>query len=162
MNFNDTITDLYSHNLWANLKLLAVCAALTEAQLDSKIIGAYGSIRETFEHITFGELGYLARISTGTRYIRAENAPPLTMAEMQASLEKTGTGFIEWAPKVQATDTVQIDWDGTPRDLPKTVLLTQVINHATEHRAQIMVMLTQLGIEPPELDSWAYFDERTK
>jgi uncharacterized damage-inducible protein DinB len=34
-----------------------------------------------------------------------------------------------------------------------------VINHATEHRAQIMVMLTQLGIQPPELDGWAYFDE---
>jgi uncharacterized damage-inducible protein DinB len=33
-----------------------------------------------------------------------------------------------------------------------------VINHATEHRAQIMAILTQLGITPPELDSWSYFD----
>jgi uncharacterized damage-inducible protein DinB len=61
---------------------------------------------------------------------------------------------------VQASDAVEIDWDGTLRDVPKTVLLTQAVNHATEHRAQIMAILTQLGIEPPELDGWSYFDQR--
>jgi uncharacterized damage-inducible protein DinB len=63
---------------------------------------------------------------------------------------------------VQATDTVQLDWDGTLREVPKTVILAQVINHATEHRAQIMAMMTQIGVEPPELSSWLYFDEREK
>jgi uncharacterized damage-inducible protein DinB len=43
--------------------------------------------------------------------------------------------------------------------VPKTILLTQAINHATEHRAQIMAILTQLGIQPPDLDGWSYFDE---
>jgi uncharacterized damage-inducible protein DinB len=52
-----------------------------------------------------------------------------------------------------------VDWDGSPRDVPKTILLTQAINHATEHRAQIMVSMTQLGIQPPDLDGWQYFDE---
>jgi uncharacterized damage-inducible protein DinB len=54
---------------------------------------------------------------------------------------------------------VQIDWDGTPRDVPKSISLTQAINHATERRAQIMATLTQLGIEPPDLRGWSYFDE---
>ena len=78
---------------------------------------------------------------------------------MVESVRTTGAGLIEWAPKVQAGDTVQVDWDGTPRDVPKTIILTQAINHATEHRAQIMAILTQLGIQPPELDGWSYFDE---
>ena len=60
---------------------------------------------------------------------------------------------------MQAGDTVEIDWDGVLRDVPKTILLPQAINHATEHRAQIMAILPQLGIQPPELDSWSYFDE---
>ncbi len=81
---------------------------------------------------------------------------------MTESSHSTGSGLIEWAPKVQASDTVQIDWDGTLRDVPKTIILTQVINHATEHRAQIMVIMTQLGIEPPNLDSWSYFNELEK
>jgi uncharacterized damage-inducible protein DinB len=61
---------------------------------------------------------------------------------------------------VQPGDAVQIDWDGTPRDLPKAILLTQAINHATEHRAQVMAILTQIGIQPPDLDGWSYFDQQ--
>lgn len=83
----------------------------------------------------------------------------MTIAEMIESMRSTGLGLIEWAGKVQADDTVQLDWDGTPRDVPKTIILTQVINHATEHREQVKVILTQLGIEPPDLQSWSYFDE---
>ncbi len=162
MKPTDTLTTLFSHNLWANLRLLEQCAALSREQLDATMSGAYGSIRDTLQHIVTSEQSYFSRISTGQRHRRSEDAPPLTIAEMTESVRTTGAGLIEWAPKVQADDTVPIDWDGTPRDVPKTIILTQVINHATEHRAQIMAILTQLGIQPPELDSWAYFDEREK
>ena len=83
----------------------------------------------------------------------------MTVAEMTDSLRASGSGLIEWAPKVRPDETVQVDWEGTPRDVPKTVILTQAIDHATEHRAQVMAILTQLGIQPPELDGWNYFDE---
>ena len=111
------------------------------------------------QHIVTAEQSYFSRISTGQRFDRPEDAPPLTIAEMVESARTTGFGLAEWAPKVQADDTVQLDWEGTPRDVPKTIILAQVINHATEHRAQIMAILTQLGIEPPDLQSWSYFDE---
>jgi uncharacterized damage-inducible protein DinB len=162
MKPTDTLTTLFSHNLWANLRLLERCAVLSSEQLDATMSGAYGSIRDTLQHIVTSEQSYFSRISTGQRRPRSAEAPLLTIAEMTKSVRATGAGLIEWAPKVQADDTVQLDWDGTPREVPKTVILTQVINHATEHRAQIMAILTQLGIQPPELDSWTYFDEREK
>jgi uncharacterized damage-inducible protein DinB len=156
----DSLTTLFSHNLWANLRLLECCAALSSEQLDATISGTYGSIQDTLEHIVTAERFYYSRISTGQRYRRPENAPPLTFAEMTESIHASGAGFIEWAPKILPNDTVPIDWDGTMRDVPKTILLTQAINHATEHRAQVMAILTQLGIEPPELDGWTFFAER--
>jgi uncharacterized damage-inducible protein DinB len=162
MKPTDTLTTLFSHHLWANLRLLERCAELTPEQRDATAIGAYGSIHDTLQHIVTSEQSYFSRISTGKRYDRPEDALPMTITEMVDSVRTTGSGLIEWAPKVQAGDTVQIDWDGTPRDVPKSIILTQVINHATEHRAQIMVMLTQLGIEPPDLQSWSYFDELEK
>ena len=155
----DILTTHFSHNLWANLRLLERCAELTREQLDATISGTYGSIHDTLQHIVEAEQSYFSRISTGQPRQRSENAPPMTIAEMMESVRATGAGFIEWAPKVGADDTVQVNWEGTPRDVPKTVILTQVINHATEHRAQIMAILTQLGIESPELDSWTYFNE---
>ena len=44
MKPTDTLTTLFSHNLWANLRLLERCAALTSEQLDATISGAFGSI----------------------------------------------------------------------------------------------------------------------
>jgi uncharacterized damage-inducible protein DinB len=159
MNPSDTLTTLFCHNLWANTRILERCAGLTDEQLDATIVGAYGSIRDTLQHITTAERSYIARISTGRPYRRPEGAPPLTVAEMTESVRTSGAGLIEWASQVQAGDTVQIDRDGAPRDVPKTILLTQAINHATEHRAQIMAILTQLGIQPPNLDGWSYYAE---
>jgi uncharacterized damage-inducible protein DinB len=160
MKPTDTLTTLFSHNLWANLRLLERCEALSSEQLGASISGTYGSIRDTLQHIVTAEQSYFSRISTGQRYNRTEDAPALTLAEMVESARTTGSGLIEWAPTVEADDTVQIDWDGTRRDVSKTILLTQAINHATEHRAQIMAIMTQLGIQPPNLDGWTYFDER--
>jgi uncharacterized damage-inducible protein DinB len=158
----DTLTTLFRHNLWANLRLLEQCAGLSAEQLDATIHGSFGSIRDTLEHIVTSEQSYFSRISTGQPRRHAEGAPPLTMAEMLESARTTGLGLIEWAPKVQADDTLQLDWEGTPRDVPKAIILTQVINHATEHRAQVMAIMTQLGIEPPDLQGWAYFDDWEK
>jgi uncharacterized damage-inducible protein DinB len=84
----------------------------------------------------------------------------MTMDEMKESLNNSGSGLIEWAVKAKADDSVQVDWEGAPRAVPKTILLTQAINHASEHRAQVMAILTQLGIEPPALDGWTYFGQQ--
>lgn len=159
MTQNDTLTTLFSHHLWANLRLFEQCAALTSEQLDATILGAFSSIRETLEHIVRAEQNYFSRISTGQPFQRPDNPPPMTLVEMIESLRTTGAGLVEWASKIQAGDTVQVNWEGTPRDVPKTILLTQVINHATEHREQVKTIMTQLGIEPPDLQAWTYFDE---
>lgn len=158
MNPTDTLTTLFGHNRWANERLIDLCARLSDEQLDATLLGTLGSIRDTLQHIVSAERSYLSRISTGRPYRRPADAPPLTLAEMLEWTRASGAGLIEWAPQVQPGDVVEIDWDGVLRDVPKAILLTQAINHATEHRAQVMTILTQLGIEPPELDSWAYFD----
>jgi uncharacterized damage-inducible protein DinB len=159
MEPTDTLTTLFSHHLWANLRLFERCTELTNEQLDTSISSAFGSIRDTLQHIVGSEQSYFSRISTGQPHRYPQDAPPLTIAELMELVRTTGLGLIEWAPKVQAGDTVELDWDGTPREVPKTIILTQVINHATEHRAQIMAIMTQLGIQSPDLQSWAYFDE---
>jgi len=162
MKTSDTLTTIFKHNLWANLRLLESCQALSDEQFDTTLTGTYGSIRDTLQHLVLAEKGYDTRISSGQRYHHPKDAAPMTLLEMKASIQETGIGLIEWSQKVQADDKVPIDWDGTQREVPKTILLNQAINHATEHRAQIMVIMTQLGVEPPSLDSWTYYDELDK
>jgi uncharacterized damage-inducible protein DinB len=153
----ETIATLFRHNAWANASLFAVCAGLTEEQLGSKITGTYGSIRETLQHIVTSERSYLQRITTGKPYRRPEGSPPLPMSEMQTSIRASGEGLVVAAPLVQAQDRVEVLWEGVPNSIPCAILLTQAINHATEHRAQITATLTQIGVTPPDIDGWTYF-----
>jgi uncharacterized damage-inducible protein DinB len=162
IDMDTTLTTLYRHNLWANQELFALCATLPDEQLDATIIGTFGTIRETLTHIATAERGYLSRIRTGLRYTEPEGTPPLSLAEIVALISQTGQAMIEAVPTITPDATVEINWDGEMRMVPKTVIAAQVINHATEHRAQIMAILTQLGIEPPELDAWMYHEMRSR
>jgi uncharacterized damage-inducible protein DinB len=42
---------------------------------------------------------------------------------------------------------------------PLASLLIQAINHATEHRTHVSTVLTQLGLEPPDLTGWGYMED---
>ena len=153
-----TIDTLFRHNLWANTCLFELCAELSQDQLDASIVGTFGSIGDTLHHIAGAEYSYWYRVTSGQSYRRPAEASPQTMAELLESIRISGEGLIEVAPKVEAQETVEVNWEGTSRAIPCTIILTQAINHATEHRAQIMATLTQLGVQPPDLDSWSYFD----
>jgi uncharacterized damage-inducible protein DinB len=156
---DETITTLFRHNLWANARLFEVCARLSAEQLNAQIVGTYGSIRDTLQHTVNAERSYLHRLRTGQPYRPPADAPPLTLSELQESIRLSGEGLVAIASTITAQDRVTVKWDdGTSRSLPCAILLTQAINHATEHRAQIMATLTHIGLEPPELDGWSYFD----
>ncbi|MCB0043917.1 MAG: DinB family protein [Caldilineaceae bacterium] len=157
MAADDALTTLFRHNLWANLRLLDACAGLTDEQLDATLVGTFGSIRSTLQHITLSERSYFTRISTGRPYSASRDQAP-SIAEMAEMLRASGAGLIEWAPTVQPDDVVAVNWDGEMINVPKSVILTQTINHATEHRAQVAAILTRLGIEPPDMSGWHFFD----
>ncbi|MCB0031427.1 MAG: hypothetical protein KDE28_26135, partial [Anaerolineales bacterium] len=57
-------------------------------------------------------------------------------------------------------ETVTVNWLGTPREVPKSIIMAQVLDHAIEHRTQIQTILTQLGLESPDLQPWVFFDEQ--
>ena len=150
---------LYRHNLWANLSLMEVCKSLSEEQLERSAVGGCGTIIDTLRHIADSEESYIYRIKTGDPLVRPSNAQPKSLAQMEDSFRNSGAGLIDWAAKVGATDRVELTWITAEKvHVPKAIILTQAINHATEHRAQIMMILTQLGIEPPDLSSWHYFE----
>jgi uncharacterized damage-inducible protein DinB len=97
-------------------------------------------------------------VSTGE--LQEDPSEPATIAEMIEMAGNSGSGLVEWAPKVKAEDiTIEVNADGTRWEVPTTIILTQVINHATEHRAQVMATMTQAGVQPPDLQAWRYLDE---
>jgi uncharacterized damage-inducible protein DinB len=46
----------------------------------------------------------------------------------------------------------------SPTPLLKELTTFPGLDHAIDHRSQISTLLSQLNIEPPDLDAWAYND----
>lgn len=153
---------LFRHNLWANLRLIATCAALDADQLAATAAGTYGSIFDTLHHIVRAEQNYLRQLTGREPAVRLRREQAPAIAAIREAARLSGEGLIAYAGVVTSADVGYGDDDEDENlvwPIPAGFLLTQVINHATEHRAQVMTVLTQLGSEPPDLSGWKYLDE---
>jgi uncharacterized damage-inducible protein DinB len=54
--------------------------------------------------------------------------------------------------------------DGSETHAPLGIRLAQALHHGTDHRSQVCTALTNIGIEPPQIDVWDYgmAHERTR
>src|SRR5687768_5268784 len=153
------ITDLFRHNTWANLKLLDACRNLGDEHFEANIPGTFGSIRDTLLHIVGAEVSYVQRVNG-----RLPGEPPEpgtfpSIDTLKHDVQWSGEELLQLALGATSTGVVEQTRRGTNVKYPLVSLMTQVINHATEHRAQIATILTQQGIEPPDMSGWAYMDE---
>ena len=152
------LVTIFRHNLWANRGLIDACAALDEAQLAATAIGTYGTIYDTLNHLVRAEQGYLYLLTgdSPVARMRREDRPDLATLRENARLYDEGLMAVA-AGVTPSAMAHSVEEDGQWA-LPAGVVLTQAINHATEHRAHIMTILTQIGVKSPELDGWAFGD----
>ncbi len=151
------LTRLLEHHNWANLRLLEACEALSDAQLDAAPPSAtHGTIRATLRHLVTSEEDYVSMLTTGDHPPERE-AP--TLAELRQSLNETGGALIACARGATDRALEPVDLSDGYRVAP-WVIVTQAVNHATEHREQIKSLLSALGIEPPRIDGWRYGREQ--
>lgn len=158
---NTALAELFRHNKWANICLLDLCAGRDDAVLNASVPGTFGSVRETLQHIVRGEENYVHRLRTGQpRPSASPTDGPPSIEELRERAQRSGDGLIEVAERFQPGEVYQIEWDnGEVQGVPAVVLLVQAINHATEHRSQVLTALTQQGIAVPELSGWGYFED---
>ena len=153
------LTTLFGHNAWANLKLLDFCEHLSDEQLDATAIGCFGSIRDTLQHIVGAEVSYVERV-TG-------KLPPKPLSPGQVPGFEMLKDAARWASDELLHLALSARIDTSVRQRPPrqlieyklASLMVQAITHSTEHRTQISAIITQLGLEPPDMSGWKYMEE---
>lgn len=70
-----------------------------------------------------------------------------------------GEELLQAALSAQAETLVREDFPQARLEYRLASLIVQEITHASEHRAQIATILTQLGLEPPDMSVWYYIEE---
>lgn len=153
------LTTLFRHNAWANLKLLDFCAGLSDAQLDATAIGGFGSIRDTLQHIVGAEVGYVER-ANGRLPVAVPSSDQFSGFDILKDAARwAGDELLQLAVSAREDTNVR---QRPPRHIFQyrlASLMVQAITHSTEHRTQIAAIITQLGMEPPDMSGWQYMDE---
>lgn len=151
------LTTLFEHNAWANLKLLDFCAGLSDAHLETTAVGGYGTIRTTLLHIVGAEVSYVERVNGRLPARSLDQFPGFDV--LKDTVRWTSDELLQLALSTQATTIVR---QRPPRPriaYPLASLLVQAVSHSTEHRTQIATIITQLGLEPPDMSGWKYMEE---
>lgn len=152
---SDLVADIYRQNEWANLALINACRGLTEEQLDATSSGTYGSIRDTLRHIVSSETGYAFRPGDVDIDPIAPGEPWPGFDRLSDVVRTTAVAATRHASGRPTISRVVVDSD-QPSEVDLSVILIQMVNHSTDHRSQINTIFTILGIEPPDLSSWAW------
>jgi uncharacterized damage-inducible protein DinB len=150
------LADAFGHHTWATLRIIDVCSGLSEEQLASSVPGIYGPIIDTMRHLVGADRSYLQLLSDGA--VQGIDEDAMDLAALRAVMEADGPlweGIVtrDIDPDVMLTRHRD---DGSESEAPLGIRLAQVIHHGTDHRSQICTALTNLGVEPPEIDVWDY------
>jgi uncharacterized damage-inducible protein DinB len=151
------LDDALAHHIWATERLIDACAALTSEQLVASTPGTYGPIIATLAHLVSSDAWYLSFFHEQPAPIDEE--AKVTLADLRAAIAANGavwSDILAGDPDPEA-DLVERG-DGGEFHQPAGLRMAQAIHHGTDHRSQVCTALTSLGIEPPEIDLWAYGD----
>jgi uncharacterized damage-inducible protein DinB len=151
------LDDAFAHHVWATLRLIDACGALSPAQLDATVPATDRAILATMRHLVESDAFELF-VASGEHepYIRAAR---MGLTELRTAMENIGASWSRLLDQGIEPDTMtrEIDPDdGFQRSAPMGVRLAQALHHGNDHRSQICSALTTLGINPPPLDAFTF------
>jgi uncharacterized damage-inducible protein DinB len=152
---DSVLVKLFGHNAWASLTLLEVCEGLSKAQLDAGAVGGYGSIRDTLMHLIIAEQNYVNRVNGHLPAVPLRRGEWAGFPALKAAVRWAGDELLQLARSARA-DTLVRDRAHPNEAYPLATLMIQAVTHSNEHRTQIATILTQLGLEPPDMSGWKY------
>jgi uncharacterized damage-inducible protein DinB len=153
---NSIVSDAFAHHVWASRTLIEACLPLTDEQLATTVPGTYGSILETLRHVVGADRSYLSLLTDGA--VSEIDEDSMSLAEIRDAMVAVDDGWTAFLAGDVDPDlsVVRHRDDGMDSGAPMSIRLAQAVQHGTDHRSQVSTALTTLGVEPPELDVWAY------
>jgi uncharacterized damage-inducible protein DinB len=156
------LADAFAHHVWATDRILAACEDLAPDALATVVPGTFGTILDTLRHLVGADAGYLAVLSRG-RVTRIDE-DTMDLPALRATMRVHDPVWQQVLAAGPDPDEVLIRRrdDGSATEAPIGVRLAQVLHHGTDHRSQVCTALTALGVEPPDIDAWAWAQSHGK
>jgi len=154
---NGPFAEVLRYNRWATLTLLEACRGLTDEQLDARVDGVSGTVRELLMHVVGGQQTQVLR-TMGRQHedeLRREGAWPGFDTLVDLAWESADR-LVAIAEGLDEDADVALPYMRRVFVFPKSFFLVHAAVHGVEHRTEIKVALARLGVETPDLDGWPY------
>lgn len=159
----ETLQLLYNYNWTTHRKIWQIITKLTEEQFTQNIDYAHDSIHGQVVHMMGAEWIWLSRLQgvSPTTLFRNEDYP--MRPAIRARWDEIENDFRAYLATLN-DDVLQEEFhyqttSGKPFSNVRLHILLHVVNHGTDHRAQLLSMLHRLGAETIEQDLILYLRE---
>jgi uncharacterized damage-inducible protein DinB len=148
------------NNAWANHRLLAACARLTQAELEAPRTGFFPSIRATLNHILIIDWFYVDSLEGGWLGPKAWADPTpcaaaAALQREQAAVDRRLIAVCAALTEAALSGEVRINrGDAGIQVERRDRLLLHLFQHQIHHRGQAHTMLAGTTVEPPQLDEF--------
>lgn len=147
------------NNGWANHRLLAACARLSQSEFTSPRTGFFPSVRATLNHILVIDLFYVDAMEGGmlgpTAW--ADPEPCATVAALwraQADVDRRLIAVVEPLDAPGLERVVEVHRGARIQQERMDRLLLHLFQHQIHHRGQAHAMLSGTSVPPPQLDEF--------
>jgi uncharacterized damage-inducible protein DinB len=152
----DNIRTLYDYTYWAHRHVWSCIESLTDEQFTQSLDYAFGSIRGQVVHTMNAEWIWFSRIrdtSPKAMFTETEYPDRNALRAKWDSIEADVRGWLEALTDPMLENPIEYqNSKGTAFTQPLWSILLHVVNHGTDHRAQTLSMLYQLGAPTVEQD----------
>jgi uncharacterized damage-inducible protein DinB len=147
------------NNAWANHRLLAACASLTQTEFEAPRSGFFPSLRATLNHILVIDRFYVDAMEGGTLgpAAWADPEPCRTVAALraaQAAVDRRLIAVVEGLGADGLGRTVAVHRGTRIQRERMDRLLLHLFQHDIHHRGQAHAMLSGSPVAPPQLDEF--------
>jgi len=155
-----TVRAMAYNNAWANHRLLAACARLTQVEFEAPRTGFFfPSIQATLNHILVIDRFYVDALEGGTLgpAAWADPVPCPTVSELRPAQAAVDRRLIAWCEALgeAAADQIIHVHRGTRVQTERADrLLLHLYQHQIHHRGQAHAMLSDTAVPPPQLDEF--------
>jgi len=165
MNLPD-ILFLYEYNYWANKKILAASAGVTQEQFTAPASFPFGGLHGTLLHTLEAEWAWRALFQEikDASDLLPTDFPDLKSIETRWREEETALrAYLASLNDEDMESHLRYTTDeGLKRDRILWHCLVHVVNHGTQHRSEAAALLTDYGQSPGELDFTVFLNEWKK
>lgn len=147
------------NNAWANHRLLAACAGLTQDEFEAARTGFFPSIKATLNHILIIDWFYVDALEGGWLGPKAwvDRTPCATVKDLQREQGAVDGRLIkvcEALTEESLSGTVRVNRDTQVQTERRDRLLLHLFQHQVHHRGQAHAMLSGTRVKPPQLDEF--------